>query len=193
MKKFVGALAMLTLVGLAAPAEARMRAGMLNCTVAPSVGYIVGSQKAVTCRFNPVSGRAEKYRGRITKVGLDVGFTNGGQITWAVYTAAPAGRGALAGSYGGALHLLKAVAAMPAERGGRAIVARMKAMPTDDDAFGQGSIRIDGRKLHPAYLLRVKAPAESHGPWDYCKVEVTVPADQAFRPLSAGGCPLVHA
>ncbi len=98
-----------------------------------------------------------------------------------------------AGSYGGALHLLKAVAAMPAERGGRAIVARMKAMPTDDDAFGQGSIRIDGRKLHPAYLLRVKAPAESHGPWDYCKVEVTVPADQAFRPLSAGGCPLVHA
>jgi hypothetical protein len=102
MKKFVGALAMLTLVGLAAPAEARMRAGMLNCTVAPSVGYIVGSQKAVTCRFNPVSGRPEKYNGRITKIGLDVGFTNGGQITWAVYTAAPAGRGALAGSYGGA-------------------------------------------------------------------------------------------
>jgi branched-chain amino acid transport system substrate-binding protein len=76
---------------------------------------------------------------------------------------------------------------------GRAVVARMKAMPTDDDAFGTGSIREDGRKLHPAYLLQVKAPGESHGPWDYCKVVATVPADQAFRPLNAGGCPLVRA
>ncbi|MEI8277123.1 MAG: DUF992 domain-containing protein [Hyphomicrobiales bacterium] len=102
MKKLVGALAVLVLVGLAAPADARMRAGMLNCTVAPSVGYIVGSQKAVACRFKPVSGRPEKYNGRITKIGLDVGFTQGGEIAWAVYAAAPAGRGALAGSYGGA-------------------------------------------------------------------------------------------
>jgi branched-chain amino acid transport system substrate-binding protein len=99
-----------------------------------------------------------------------------------------------AGSYGGAMHLLKAAHAMPAadRASGRAVVARMKAMPTDDDAFGPGSIREDGRKLHPAYLLQVKAPNESRGPWDYCKIAATIPADQAFRPLNAGGCPLVR-
>ncbi len=98
-----------------------------------------------------------------------------------------------AGSYGGALHLLKAVAsAAPNDRAsGRAVVDRMKAMPTDDDAFGPGSIRPDGRKLHPAYLLEVKAPAESRYPWDYCKLVATTPADQAFRPMAEGGCPLV--
>jgi branched-chain amino acid transport system substrate-binding protein len=99
-----------------------------------------------------------------------------------------------AGSYGGALHWLKAVASLdPAARAsGRAVVDRMKAMPTDDDAFGSGSIRADGRKLHPAYLLQVKAPADSSGPWDYCRVVATVPGEQAFRPLADGNCPLVR-
>ena len=99
-----------------------------------------------------------------------------------------------AGSYGGALHWLKAVAALdaPARSSGRAVVERMKAMPTDDDAFGAGRVREDGRKLHPAYLLQVKAPNESSGPWDYCRVAATTPADEAFRPLAQGGCPLVR-
>jgi branched-chain amino acid transport system substrate-binding protein len=99
-----------------------------------------------------------------------------------------------AGSYGGALHLLKAAADMaPADwASGSALVDRMKAMPTDDDAFGAGRIRADGRALHPAYLLRVKKPEESSGPWDYCHVAAAVPAEQAFRPLDQGGCPLVH-
>ena len=67
----------------------------------------------------------------------------------------------------------------------------MKAMPTDDDAFGQGTIRVDGRKVHPAYLFEVKKPSESKGPWDYYKLVGTTPAEQAFRPLAEGGCPLV--
>ena len=69
----------------------------------------------------------------------------------------------------------------------------MKAMPTDDDAFGAGSIRADGRKLHPVYLFEVKKPSESRAPWDYYKLIATTPAEQAFRPLNEGGCPLVKA
>ena len=80
-----------------------------------------------------------------------------------------------------------------AKRSGSATVARMKAMPTDDDAFGPGRIREDGRKLHPAYLFQVKAPDESKGPWDYYKLLATTPADEVARPLKEGGCPLVKA
>ena len=101
-----------------------------------------------------------------------------------------------AGCYGGTMHYLKAVADMgvaEAKKGGIDVVARMKAMPTDDDAFGPGTIREDGRALHPAYLFEVKAPGESRGPWDYYKLLATTPADQAFRPMQEGGCPLVHA
>jgi branched-chain amino acid transport system substrate-binding protein len=100
-----------------------------------------------------------------------------------------------AGCYGAALHYLKAVADMgvaAAKADGRAAVARMKAMPTDDDAFGPGRIREDGRKLHPVYLFEVKSPAESRGPWDYYKVAATTPAEEAFRPLTEGGCALVR-
>ncbi len=100
-----------------------------------------------------------------------------------------------AGCYGGVMHYLKAVAdlgAGEAKRSGAAVVARMKAMPTDDDAFGAGSIRQDGRKLHPAFLFQVKTPEESRGAWDYYKLLVTTPADQAFRPMADGGCSLVH-
>ena len=71
------------------------------------------------------------------------------------------------------LHYLKAVADMgvaAAKSSGVEAVARMKAMPCDDDCFGAGSIRADGRKLHPAYLFEVKQPAESHGPFDYYKL-----------------------
>ena len=100
-----------------------------------------------------------------------------------------------AGCYAATLHYLKAAVAMgvgAAKASGAEAVARMKAMPTDDDAFGPGSIRIDGRKIHPAYLLQVKTPEESRGPWDYYKLLQTTPAEQAFRPLGEGGCPLVR-
>ena len=101
-----------------------------------------------------------------------------------------------AGCYGGTIAYLKAVAAMgvaEAKKSGAATVARMKAAPTDDDAFGPGSIREDGRALHPVYLFQVKTPAESKAPWDYYKLVATTPAEEAFRPLNQGGCPMVHA
>ncbi len=99
-----------------------------------------------------------------------------------------------AGDYAAVLHYLKAVKDMGVEAAkadGRAVVERMKAMPTDDDCFGQGTIRADGRKLHPSYLFAVKTAAESTGPWDLLKLVTTTPADQAFRPMSEGGCALV--
>jgi branched-chain amino acid transport system substrate-binding protein len=99
-----------------------------------------------------------------------------------------------AGNYAATLHYLKAVADLggaAAKADGAAVVARMKAMPTDDDCFGPGRIREDGRTLHPAYLFRVKTPAESTGAWDLFTLVATTPAEQAFRPLSEGGCPLV--
>ena len=81
----------------------------------------------------------------------------------------------------------------PGERSsGRALVERKKATPTDDDAFGPGRIREDGRKLHPAHLLQVKPPGESRGPWDYCRVVAKTPSEGAFRPLDQGGCPSVR-
>jgi branched-chain amino acid transport system substrate-binding protein len=101
-----------------------------------------------------------------------------------------------AGVYSSTLHYLKTATAMgidQAKVSGAATVARMKALPTDDDCFGPGSIREDGRKIHPSYLWEVKSPADSKGPWDYYKLVATTPADQAFRPLDKGGCSLVKA
>ncbi len=95
-----------------------------------------------------------------------------------------------AGVYASVLHYLKAVEAAKTDDGTK-VIAKMKELPTDDPAFGKGSIRADGRKIHPVYLFEVKKPAESKGPWDYYKVRATTPADQAFRPMADGGCPLV--
>ncbi len=100
-----------------------------------------------------------------------------------------------AGCYSTVLHYLKTVAEMgvPAARAsGIETVNRMKAMPTDDDAMGQGSIRADGRRIQPSYLFEVKTPAESRGPWDYYKLLRTTPAAEAFRPLAEGNCAFVR-
>jgi branched-chain amino acid transport system substrate-binding protein len=97
-----------------------------------------------------------------------------------------------AGVYAGVLHYLKAVAAAKTDDGTK-VVAKMKELPTDDPLFGKGSIRADGRKIHNSYLFEVKKPSESKGPWDYYKLRATVPAEQAFRPMAEGGCPLVAA
>ena len=95
-----------------------------------------------------------------------------------------------AGVYAVVLHYLKAVEAAKTDDGTK-VVAKMKELPTDDPLFGKGTIRQDGRKIHPAYLFEVKKPSESKGPYDYYKLRATIPADQAFRPLAEGGCPLV--
>ncbi|MCQ4161985.1 ABC transporter substrate-binding protein [Roseomonas sp. GC11] len=99
-----------------------------------------------------------------------------------------------AGCYASVLHYLKAVGDMgvaAAKASGADAVARMKAIPTDDDCFGAGQIRADGRKLHPAYLFEVKSPEESKGPWDYYKVLQTTSAAEAWRPLAEGKCSLI--
>ncbi|MGY4803050.1 ABC transporter substrate-binding protein [Teichococcus aerofrigidensis] len=101
-----------------------------------------------------------------------------------------------AGTYSAVLHYLKAASDLgvaQTKASGRAAIARMKAMPTDDDCFGPGTLRADGRKIHPAYLFQVKRPEESKGPWDYYKLVGTVAAEEAFRPMDQGGCPLVKA
>ena len=95
-----------------------------------------------------------------------------------------------AGVYASVLHYLKAVAALKSDDGTK-VIAKMKEMPTDDPLFGKGTIRADGRKIHPAYLVEVKKPSESKGPYDYYKIRATIPADQAFRPMDQGDCPLV--
>jgi len=100
-----------------------------------------------------------------------------------------------ASAYAVTLHYLKTVADMgPAEakKSGAATVARMKKMPSEDDAFGKGYIREDGRGVFPAYLFEVKKPAESKSDWDLYKLVATTPAEDAVRPLNEGGCPLVH-
>jgi len=100
-----------------------------------------------------------------------------------------------AACYAGTLHYLKAVAALgaaEAKRSGAAVVARMKAMPMEDDIYGRATIREDGRAITPAYLFEVKRPEESRGEWDYYKLLQEVPAEQAWRPASEGGCALVR-
>jgi branched-chain amino acid transport system substrate-binding protein len=96
-----------------------------------------------------------------------------------------------AGDYAATLHYLKAIAALKSTADGKAEVAKMKEMPTDDPLFGKGMIRIDGRKLHPAYLFEVKKPEQSKYPGDDYVLRATVPADEAFRPLKDDNCPLV--
>jgi branched-chain amino acid transport system substrate-binding protein len=97
-----------------------------------------------------------------------------------------------AGVYAGILHYLKAREAMgPGAHDGKSVVAKMKSMPTDDTLFGKGTVRADGRVTHPAYLFEVKKPEESKYPGDFYKLRATIPADEAFRPLNEGKCPLV--
>jgi branched-chain amino acid transport system substrate-binding protein len=96
-----------------------------------------------------------------------------------------------AGVYSAVLHYLKAVAALKASSDGKAVVAKMKEIPTDDPLFGKGMVRADGRNIHPAYLFEVKKPEESKYPGDDYKLRATIAADEAFRPLKDGNCPLV--
>jgi branched-chain amino acid transport system substrate-binding protein len=95
-----------------------------------------------------------------------------------------------AGVYASLLHYFKAVEALKSDDGTK-VIEKMKEMPTDDPLFGKGSVRVDGRTVHPAYLFEVKKPSESKGPWDYYKLVATIPADEAFRPMKDGGCSLV--
>jgi branched-chain amino acid transport system substrate-binding protein len=96
-----------------------------------------------------------------------------------------------AGVYSAVTHYLKAVAALKSAADGKAVVAKMKEIPTDDPLFGNGYVRADGRNVHPAYLFEVKKPEESKYAGDDYKLLATIPAAEAFRPLKDGNCPLV--
>jgi branched-chain amino acid transport system substrate-binding protein len=96
-----------------------------------------------------------------------------------------------AGVYSATMDYLRAVDQIGSPADGRAVVATMKASPIDDPLFGHVTIREDGRAMHDMYLLQVKTPAESQSAWDVFKVAGTIPAEQAFRPLKDGSCPLV--
>jgi branched-chain amino acid transport system substrate-binding protein len=98
----------------------------------------------------------------------------------------------VAGVYAGVLHYLKAVDALGGNpHDGAKVVAKMKEMPTDDALFGKGPLRIDGRRIIPAYLFEVKKPEESKYPWDYYKLIATISPEDAAKPLEASECPLV--
>jgi branched-chain amino acid transport system substrate-binding protein len=100
-----------------------------------------------------------------------------------------------AGCYSGTMHFMKAVDAIGVDKAssGAAVAAQMKKMPTSDDAFGECTIREDGRFMCPSYLFRVKKPGESSIPWDYYDLLHTTPAEQTFAPMATEGCPLVKA
>lgn len=96
-----------------------------------------------------------------------------------------------AGQYAAVMHYLKACVALGPEKAkasGRAVMAQMKAMPTDDPLFGKGAVRKDGRVIHDMHLFEVKSPEQSKAPWDYYTHKRTVPAAEAFRPIDKGGC-----
>ncbi|HEX7921913.1 MAG TPA: ABC transporter substrate-binding protein [Bradyrhizobium sp.] len=98
----------------------------------------------------------------------------------------------VAGVYAGVLHYLKALDAMGGNpHDGAKVVAKMKEIPTDDPLFGKGPLRIDGRRIIPAYLFEVKKPEESKYPWDYYKLIATISPEDAAKPLEASDCPLV--
>ena len=101
-----------------------------------------------------------------------------------------------AGPYSATMHYLKTAATVGVPQfkaDARAAIEALKKTPTDDDAFGTGLIRADGRKIHPSYLFKVKKPSESKGPWDYYNLFGTTAAEEAFRPMALGNCPLIKA
>ena len=95
-----------------------------------------------------------------------------------------------AGFYSATLRYLQVVKETGTDKA-ETVMAKLKSEKWDDPVFGPSYIRADGRNMHEMYLFEVKTPSESKGPWDYYKLLAKVPAEQAFRPLDEGGCPLV--
>lgn len=98
---------------------------------------------------------------------------------------------AQAGTYSAAMHYLSAIEAAETDAA-EAVMEKMKEMPINDFFATDGKIREDGRMVHDMYLVQVKTPEESEGPWDYYKVVATIPGEEAFLPLSESVCPLVN-
>jgi len=97
---------------------------------------------------------------------------------------------AQAAVYSAIRHYLRAIEAAGSDEA-KAVMAKMREIPVNDFFARNGTLREDGRLVHDMYFAQVKSPAESAGPWDYYKILATIPGEQAFRPLTEGGCPLV--
>jgi branched-chain amino acid transport system substrate-binding protein len=97
---------------------------------------------------------------------------------------------AQASVYSAVRHYLKSIEAAGTDEA-KAVMAKMRELPVNDFFASNGHLRQDGRLVHDMYFAQVKTPAESTKPWDYYKILGTIPGDQAFRPMSEGGCPLV--
>ena len=92
--------------------------------------------------------------------------------------------------YSAIRHYLKSIEAAGTDEA-KGVMAKMRELPVNDFYTKNGHLREDGRLVHDMYFAQVKTPAESTRPWDYYKILGTIPGDQAFRPMSEGGCPLV--
>ena len=95
-----------------------------------------------------------------------------------------------AGYYSAIKHYLEAIKAVGTDDTTK-VMEWLKSNPLNDDLFGKGYVRKDGRKIHDMYLFEVKKPEESKGAWDYYKLIRSIPGEEAFRPMDQGGCPLV--
>ncbi len=95
-----------------------------------------------------------------------------------------------AGIYSAVMHYLKAVQAAGTDEA-QAVMAKMRELPVNDFFAKNGRLRKDGRMVHDMYLFQVKSPKESKEPWDYYKLVATIPAEEAFQPLSQSRCPLI--
>lgn len=95
-----------------------------------------------------------------------------------------------AGAYSATMHYLKAIEATGTDDTDT-VMKKMRETPVNDFFARNGRIREDGRMVHDMYLAEVKSPSESKGPWDYYRILQTIPADEAFQPLSESRCPLV--
>ncbi|MTW18392.1 DUF992 domain-containing protein [Rhodoplanes serenus] len=103
LKSTLVAVAVVAAAPLPAAAQSSVQVGTLACNLAPSIGLIVGSRQRMTCTFSKADGFRETYRGTVTRIGLDLGFTAGGRMVWGVLAKTQGVRKrALAGTYVGA-------------------------------------------------------------------------------------------
>ncbi|HLZ02175.1 MAG TPA: ABC transporter substrate-binding protein [Bradyrhizobium sp.] len=166
---------------------------------AAEFGIVSGGQKlaALLLFINDVHALGLKVAQGLTFTESFYWDMNDQTRAWSKRFAAKASKNAMpsmtqAGVYAGILHYLKALEALGGNpHDGAKVVAKMKEIPTDDPLFGKGPLRMDGRRLIPAYLFEVKKPEESKYPWDYYKLIATIPPEDAAKPLKDSECPLV--
>jgi branched-chain amino acid transport system substrate-binding protein len=166
---------------------------------ASEFGIVAGGQKlaALLLFINDVHALGLKTAQGLTFTESFYWDMNDQTRAWSKRFAALANKNAMpsmtqAGNYAMVLHYLKALDALGGNpHDGAKVVTKMKEIPTDDPLFGKGPLRIDGRRIIPAYLFEVKKPEESRYPWDYYKLIATISPDDAAKPLEASDCPLV--